>query len=141
MPKPTTRRGRLWLWIALVLALGAAPAHALAPPEPEQNLCARAFRASFDLILLRPMGVISTLFGSAVYAVLLPVTWPLDGAPAGAVTPRWFVAGVSSPTRPPASVPITNPPNPTRPPPRRPWACSCRCAKARSPATWTPCSR
>jgi H+/gluconate symporter-like permease len=82
MLKRATRRGRPWLWIALVLALGAAPAHALAPPEPEQNLCARAFRASFDLILLRPMGVISTLFGSAVYAVLLPVTWPLDGEPA-----------------------------------------------------------
>ena len=78
MPRRTTRRARPWLWIALVLVLGAAPAHAVAPPEPEQNPFARALTVGFDLILLRPMGVVSTVFGSAVYAVLLPVTWPLD---------------------------------------------------------------
>ena len=82
MAKRTTRRSRPWLWIALVLALGATPAHAVAPPEPEQNLCARVFAAAFDLIALRPVGIASTLFGSTVYAVLLPVTWPLDQEPA-----------------------------------------------------------
>ena len=59
--------------LVFVTALGASPARA-EEPYPGENVTAGSM--VFDAAIVRPLGIFSTLFGSAVYVVALPFTLP-----------------------------------------------------------------
>ena len=66
------------LVLAVVMALLAAPAAARAEGS-ELEQAERAGRVGFDLLVLRPLNLVTTAISLAGAAVAYPVAWPFGG--------------------------------------------------------------
>jgi hypothetical protein len=82
-PRPTRRR-RLLLAAALLGALWAPPAHSAgARTSATYEIPARPptiAEKAFDLVLLRPLGLVQTAVGAALFAVFYPVSLVTGGS-------------------------------------------------------------
>lgn len=82
MPNAQYRPLKKLLPLALAASLAAVPATTLAQEHTSlaQEQKPGMLAMYTDLILLRPVGLVTTVFGAAAYVVSLPFTLPVGGA-------------------------------------------------------------
>ena len=74
------RRARAIAPLLLALSVVAAPAQALPPQQEGPGAVHRAGRAAWDLVILRPLGLVQTVAGVALFPIFYPVSLATGGS-------------------------------------------------------------